>query len=193
MFCWSERKQLCGNGVGGNGMVEDEIQTVQRNVEKDLFEEQSKVLDRFYSLIILTFTAFGFSITSLTFIFGRGSTSFREAFSSYHVSFSFFCLFMAFLISIINVLAIFHHRKLVRRGGMIGYREGNELVSNNLKLYLDISRQKNYYAIAITFIALGLTSLLNNFSQYRGISLVLTAGFVVIVLLLIGNYRRYLS
>jgi len=193
MFCWSERKQLCGNGVGGNGMVEDEILTVQRNVEKDLFEEQSKILDRFYSLIILTFTAFGFSITSLTFIFGRGGASFREAFSSYHVSFSFFCLFMAFLISIINVLAIFHHRRLVRRGGMIGYREGNELVSNNLKLYLDISRQKNYYAIAITFIALGLTSLLNNFSQYRGISLVLTAGFVVIVLLLIGNYRRYLS
>jgi hypothetical protein len=174
-------------------MVEDETQVMQRNVEKDLFEEQSKVLDRFYSLIILTFTAFGFSITSLTFIFGRGGTSFREAFSSYHVSFSFFCLFMAFLISIINVLAIFHHRRLVRRGGMIGYREGNELVSNNLKLYLDISRQKNYYAIAITFIALGLTSLLNNFSQHRGISLVLTAGFVVIVMLLIGNYRRYLS
>jgi lipopolysaccharide export LptBFGC system permease protein LptF len=174
-------------------MVEDETQAMQRNVEKDLFEEQSKVLDRFYSLIILTFTAFGFSITALTFIFGRGGTSFREAFSSYHVSFSFFCLFMAFLISIINVLAIFHHRRLVRRGDMIGYREGNELVRNNLKLYIDISRQKNYYAIAITFIALGLTSLLNNFSQHRGISLVLTAGFVVIVMLLIGNYRRYLS
>jgi hypothetical protein len=188
-----ERKTISGNGVGEKGMVEDEIQTIQRNVEKDLFDEQSKILDRFYSLIILTFTAFGFSVTALTFIFGRGGTSFREALSSYHISFSFFCLFMAFLISIINVLAIFHHRRLVRRGEVIGYREGKELVNNNLKLYLDISRQKNYYAIAITFIALGLTSLVNHFSQHRGLSVVLSAGFVLIVLLLIRNSRRYLS
>lgn len=174
-------------------MVEDEIHTMQRNIEKDLFEEQNKILDRFYSLIILTFTAFGFSITALTFIFGRGATSFHEAFSSSHISFSFFCLFMAFLISITNVLAMFHHRKLVRRGGMVGYREGNELMNNNLKLYLDISKHKNYYVIAITLIALGLMSFLNHFSQHRIVSAVLVAGFVLIVLLLIRNSRRYLS
>ncbi|MPM29545.1 hypothetical protein SDC9_76085 [bioreactor metagenome] len=76
---------------------------------------------------------------------------------------------------------------------MVGYRENKELIDNNLRLYLDISRQKNYYVIAITFIALGLTSLINNFSQHRGLSIVLTAGFVAIVLLLIRNSRRYLS
>ncbi|MEL7663602.1 MAG: hypothetical protein AAGU10_05665 [Methanosarcina mazei] len=174
-------------------MAEDEIRTMQRNVEKDLFDEQSKILDRFYSLMTLTFTAFAFFITALTFIFGRGATSFHAAFSSYHISFSFFCLFMTFLISIINVLAIFNHRRLVRKGDMIGYREDNELVNNNLKLYFNISRQKTYYVIALTFIALGLTSLLNHFSQHRGISVVLSSGFVVIVMLLIFNSRRYLS
>lgn len=177
----------------GDKKVEDETQTMQKNVEKDLFDEQSKILDRFYSLITLTFTAFGFSITALSFIFGRGVSSFHEAVRSYHISFSFFCLFMAFLISVINVLAMFHHRRLIRKGDTIGYRENNELANNNLKLYLDISRQKNYYVIAITFIALGLTSLVNHFSQHRGLSIVLTTGFVVIVMLLIRNSRRYLS
>lgn len=54
-------------------MVEDEIQAIQKSVEKDLFEEQNKVLDRFYSLITLTFTAFAFSITALSFFFRERS------------------------------------------------------------------------------------------------------------------------
>lgn len=176
-----------------DGEVEDQVQTIQRNIEKDLFYEQSKILDRFYSLITLTFTAFGFSITALTFFFGRGIPSFREALHSYHIYFSFLCIFLAFLISIINVLAIFHHRKLVRKGDTVRYREDDELVNNNLKLYLSISRQKNYYIIAITLIGLGLTSFLNNFSQHRVVAASLTTGFIIIVLLLIRNSRRYLS
>lgn len=179
--------------------VEDEIQIMQRNVEKDLFYEQSKILDRYYSLITLIITTFGFTITALTFFLSRLSPNGRlnpnisEALRSYHVFFSFLCLFMAFLISIVNVLAIFHHRKLVRRGGMIVYREYNELVNNNLRLYLDISRQKNYYVIAVTLIGLALTSLFNHFSQHRVVAVVLTIGFVLIVLLLIHNSRKYLS
>jgi magnesium-transporting ATPase (P-type) len=177
----------------GDRKVEDEIQTMQRNIEKDLFYEQSKVLDRFYSLITLTITTFGFTITALTFFLSRMNHNIGEALHSYHVFFSFLCLFMAFLISIINVLAIFHHRKLVRRGNMILYREYNELVNNNLRLYLDISRQKNYYVIAVTLIGLGLTSLFNHFSQHRIVAFMLTTGFIVIVLLIIRNSRRYLS
>lgn len=61
-------------------MVEDEIQAIQKNVEKDLFEEQSKVLDRFYSLITLTFTAFGFSITALSFFSGEESLTSKKLF-----------------------------------------------------------------------------------------------------------------
>jgi cell division protein FtsL len=179
--------------IAGDKKVEDETQTVQRIIEKDLFEEQSKVLDRFYSLITLSITTLGFTLTAVTFFFGRETPNIREAARSYHVFFTFLCLFMAFLISIINVLAIFHHRKLVRKGNTVEYRKGNELVYNNLKLYLDISRQKNFYVIAITFIALGLTSLFNHFTQHRVVAAALTAGFIVIVLLLIRNSRRYLS
>lgn len=177
----------------GDKKVENEIQTMQRNIEKDLFDEQSKVLDRFYSLITLTITTFGFTITALTFFISRLTINIGEALHSYHVFFSFLCLFMSFLISIINVLAIFHHRKLVRKGDMIVYREYNELVNNNLRLYLDISRQKNYYVIAVTLIGLALTSLFNHFSQHRIVAVVLTTGFIVIVLLIIRNSRRYLS
>lgn len=176
----------------GDKKVEDEVQTMQRNVEKDLFYEQSKILDRYYSLITLIITTFGFIITALTFFLGRLTPNISEALHSYHVFFSFLCLFMAFLISIINVLAIFHHRKLVRRGNTVVYREYDELVNNNLRLYLDISRQKNYYVIAVTLIGLALTSLFNHFSQHRVIAIVLTAGFVLVVLLIIRNSRRYL-
>lgn len=177
----------------GDKKVEDELQIMQRNVEKDLFYEQNKILDRFYSLITLIITVFGFTITALTFFLGRGSPNIGEALRSYHIFFSFLCLFMAFLISIINVLAIFHHRKLIRRGNKIVYREDDELINNNLKLYLDISRHKNYYVIAVTLIGLALTSLFNHFSQHRVVAVVLTTGFVLIVLLLIRNSRRYLS
>lgn len=76
---------------------------------------------------------------------------------------------------------------------MIGYREDNELINNNLILYLSIARQKNYYVIAITLIGLGITSFINHFSQHRIVSAILAAGFVLIVLLLIRNSRRYLS
>lgn len=177
----------------GDKKAEDEFQTMQRNVEKDLFYEQNKILDRFYSLITLIITTFGFTITAITFFLGRVPSNIHEALRSYHVFFSFLCLFMAFLISIINVLAIFHHRKLVRRGDRVVYREDNELVNNNLRLYLDISRQKNYYVIAVTLIGLALTSLFNHFSQHHVISAAFTTGFVLIVLLLIRNCRRYLS
>lgn len=177
----------------GNGMEEDEIQAIQKNIEKDLFDEQSKILDRFYSLITLTFTTFGFTITALSFFFGRGLPHIQGALRAYHIGFSFFCLFLAFLISITNVLAIFHHRRLVKKDYMIGYREGSELINNNLVLYLSIARQKNYYVIAITLIGLGFTSFLNHFAQHRGISITLTSGFILIVMLLIRNSRKYLS
>jgi len=50
-----------------NEIVEDET-AIQRNVEKDLFEEQNKILDRFYTLLILSIAAGGFTFTILSFI-----------------------------------------------------------------------------------------------------------------------------
>jgi len=172
-------------------MVEDEILTIQKNVEKDLFDEQNKILDRFYSLITLTFTAFGFYITALTFIFGRGLPHIQEALRSYHVSFSFLCILVAFLISIFNLLALFRYRRLVNRGGMIGYRENNELINNNLKLYRSVARQKNNYVIAITFIGLALTSFFNSFAQHTFLTAIITIGFIAVTAFLIRNSRRY--
>jgi FtsH-binding integral membrane protein len=174
-------------------MEEDEVQTIQRNVEKDLFDEQGKIMDRFYSLMLLTFTIFGFTITALSFLFGRGVPNILEALGPRHISFSFFCMLMAFLISIFNLLVLFHHRRLVHRGGMIRYREGNELINNNLKLYRSNARHKNFYVIAITFIGLALTSFFNSFAQHHVLTLIITIGFVVVVVFLVINTRRNLS
>ena len=174
-------------------MVDEEIQHIHKSVERDLFEEQNKILDRFYSLITLTITVTGFSFTFLTLMIGKGTYNFQESLHSHHLSLCFICILSAFLISIINVLAIFHHRKLVNKGGTIGYRENDELIKNNLKLYLAIARQKNYYVIAITLVGLGLVSLFNHFSQHRVLTTILGIGFIVIMLLLIHNSRRYLS
>ncbi len=173
-------------------MEEEEIQHMQRSIERDLFEEQNKILDRFSSLITLTITISGFSFTFLTIMLGKG-TYFQEALRSSHIGLSFVCIIAAFLISIVNVLAIFHHRRLVNKGGTIVYRENNELVTNNLKLYLAIRRQKNYYVIAITLVGLGLVSLFNHFSQHHILTTILGIGFIVVMLLLIRNSRRYLS
>jgi FtsH-binding integral membrane protein len=174
-------------------MEDEEIQIIQKNVEKDLFEEQSKILDRFYSLITLTLTAAGVSLTVLTFMSSRGLVNIQEALRSYHVNFCFLCIVLAFMISILNMLALFHHRKLVKIGDMIGYRENNELINNNFKLYLSIARQKNYYVIAITFVGLALISLYNHFAQHPIVTITVGIGFVVIVAFLIRNSRRYLS
>ena len=173
-------------------MVEDEIQAVQIRVERDLFEEQNKILDRFYSLIILTITVSGFSFTFLTFMLGKGINA-QKALYSYHVNLSFICILLAFIIAIVNVLAIFHHRKLVNKSGTIGYREDYELVNNNLRLYRDIARQKNYYIIAITLIGIGLISLFNHFSQHRVLTMTVGIGFIMVMIFLIHNSRRYLS
>jgi len=174
-------------------MVDEDIQHIQKSVERDLFEEQNKILDRFYSLITLTITVSGFSFTFLTLMLGKGTSNFQEALHSSHISLSFICIILAFLISIVNVLAIFHYRRLVNKGGTIVYREDDELVTNNRKLYLAIARQKNYYVIAITLVGLGLVSLFNHFSQHHILTTIIGIGFIVVMLLLIHNSRRYLS
>ena len=55
-------------------MVEGEIQTIQKGIEKDLFDEHNKLLDKFYSLLSLTFIAFGFTFTVLNFTLGKITT-----------------------------------------------------------------------------------------------------------------------
>ena len=171
-------------------MAEDDFLNIQRGIEKDLFDEHNKMLDRFYSLISLMFAASGFSLTVITFVIGKGAKTIQMAFSDYHVQLCFISLFMAFIISILNVLSLTHHRKLVKKDGSMGYREGDELVINNVKISRDLTKQKDQYTIAITFIAVSLISLFNSFASHPILNKMLTVGFILMVLLSIRKSRQ---
>ena len=97
---------------------------------------------------------------------------------------------MAFIISILNVLSLTHHRKLVKKDGSMGYREGDELVINNVKISRDLTKQKDQYTIAITFIAVSLISLFNFFASHPILNKMLTVGFILMVLLSIRKSRQ---
>lgn len=60
-------------------MVVEDSQNIQERIEKDLFDEHNKILDRFYSLIGLMFTASGFTLTVITFSICKGVTTLSEA------------------------------------------------------------------------------------------------------------------
>lgn len=171
-------------------MGEDDNQNLQKGIEKDLFDEHNKILDRFYSLISLTFTAFGFSLTVLTFTIGKGIESLQKALGDYHIKLCFLSLFLAFLISIFNVLSLTHHKRLVTKNGSIGYREGDELLNNNVKIYNAVSKQKDYYINAIIFIAFALIALFNSFLKHYFLSIMLTIGFLAMVVLSIRESRK---
>ena len=162
-------------------MADDDFLNIQRGIEKDLFDEHNKMLDRFYSLISLMFAASGFSLTVITFVIGKGVETVQMAFGDYHVQLCFISLFLAFIISILNVLSLTHHRRLVKKDGSMGYREGDELVINNVKISRDLTKQKDQYTIAITFIAVSLISLFNSFASHPIRNKMLTVGFILMV------------
>ena len=172
-------------------MVVEDSQNIQERIEKDLFDEHNKILDRFYSLIGLIFTASGFTLTVITFSISRGVTTLSEAINNYHISLCLLSLFLAFLISILNVLALSHHRRLIKRGNSIGYRDGDKLANNNVKLYSAVAKQKDYYIIAISLIAFSLISLYNYFAKHHFLTIMLTIGFFVMVASSIAESRRY--
>jgi hypothetical protein len=74
--------------------------------------------------------------------------------------------------------------------GSIGYREGDELVNNNVKIYIAIVKQKDYYIIAIIFIAFALIALFNNFAKYHFLTIMITVGFLVMVAISIRESRK---
>jgi hypothetical protein len=171
-------------------MAEDDFLNIQRGIEKDLFDEHNKILDRFYSLISLMFAAAGFSLTVITFVIGKGIENIQTALGDYHILLCFFSLILAFIISIINVLSLTHHRRLVKKDGSMGYREGDELVINNIKMSRDITKQKDQYTIAITFIAVSLISLFNSFAKHTILTRMLAVVFLLMVFLSILKSRQ---
>jgi hypothetical protein len=48
-------------------MVEMDIQNIQERIEKDIFDEYNRVLEKFHSLISLIFASAGFSFTLINF------------------------------------------------------------------------------------------------------------------------------
>lgn len=153
---------------------------IQRGIEKDLFDEYYKFMERFYSLLSLIFATAGFSFTVINLTLGK-QVSIQEAISNYHISLCFCFIILAFLISVINVLAISHHKKLVLKGGSMGLREGEELVKNNIKIHYDIMKQRDYYIIAISSIGFSLISLYSYFAKYRATTVIMMVGIFLML------------
>jgi hypothetical protein len=69
----------------GDETLEDEKQNIQKNVEKELFYEQSKILDRFYSAVCRFFG----KITNFKKLLGRKFHIERSIFSIYYTKLDF--------------------------------------------------------------------------------------------------------
>ncbi len=91
---------------------------------------------------------------------------------------------------ILGLLRIYGIDALVKKDGSMGYREGDELVINNVKISRDLTKQKDQYTIAITFIAVSLISLFNSFARHPILNKMLTVGFILMVLLSIRKSRQ---
>jgi hypothetical protein len=76
------------------------------------------------------------------------------------------------------VLAISHYQRLVKKVGSIGYRDGDELVNHNVKLHSTITKQKDFYLIAISLITFAFVSLFNSFVKHVVLTIMLTIGLV---------------
>jgi hypothetical protein len=164
-------------------MVEEDI---QRDIEKDLFDEYNKIVEKFYSLLSLIFATAGFTFTVINLTLGKQVTI-QEAVSNHHISLCFCFILLAFLISVINVLAISHYKKIVLKDNSIGYREGDELLTNNIKIHYDIIKRKDYYTIAISSIGFSLISLYSYFAKYRFTTIIMVVG---IFLMLVISIRK---
>ncbi len=162
------------------------VDNIQREIEKDLFDEYHKFMEKFYALLSLIFATAGFTFTVINLTLGKQLTI-QEAVSSYHISVCFGFILLAFLISVINVLAISHHKKLVFKGGSLGFREGDELEKNNVTIHYAIVKQKDYYVIAISSIGFSLISLYSYFAKYRFMTVIMMVG---IFLMLVISIRK---
>jgi hypothetical protein len=152
---------------------------VQREVEKDLFEEHNKILDRFSSLIFFIFFATCFSFIIITFTTNKENTTIKDAIADYNIICCFIFLFVAFLISCYNLIEVVKHNRLVNKVRSIEYWDGDELVKHNIKLYSAVKNQKDDYAIVIGLIAISFVSLYSYFAQIPNV-------YIILVFFLVG-------
>lgn len=159
---------------------------VQKEIEEELFKEYYKFMDKFTALLSLIFATAGFTFTVINLTLGK-QVSIQEALSNYHIGLSFLFIVLAFLISVINVIAISHHKKTILKDGLMAYREGDELAKNNVKIHYAINKQKDYYIIAISSIGFSLISLYSYFEKYRFTGVIMV---IAIFLMLIISIRK---
>lgn len=164
-------------------MKDDQIQI---EIGNDLYREYYKLMDKFHTLISLIFATAGFTLTVLNLTVGK-QVSIQDAITNYHIVLCFLFILFAFIISIINVQKISYHRKIILKDGLMSYREGDELVKNNVKLHCDIIKLKDYYIIAISSIGFSLITLVSYFARHR-YTIVLM--IIVIFLMLVISIRK---
>ncbi len=133
---------------------------VQEKIEKELFEEYDKVLDRIFSLIKFIFVIFGFYAIILYDIHGKLDKSIFV--NAPDPDISTISILSSFLSMILAIVYLF--RKLVSEqiykfkdvNHLIQYRKGNELRINNLELFSEIKKMNSRYKSAIYLIGLSL-------------------------------------
>jgi hypothetical protein len=133
---------------------------VQGKIEKELFEEYDKVLDRIFSLTKFIFVIIGFFAVILYDIHGKLDKSiFVNAPDPLISTISVISSFLSMSVVIVYLFTTLVSKRIYKFeevNHLIQYRKGNELRINNLKLFSEIKKMNGRYTSAIYLIALSL-------------------------------------
>lgn len=168
-------------------MVPDE----PTKAEEYLFEELNKFSDRFPSLINLILVIAGLSFTILTFSLDKTTgKSITDIVNDINITYWFCFLSLAFLVSVLSLIATHNVSRLVKNGNSIMFRNANEQNKNNMKLFTLVEEQKAFYIIATGSAAVSIPALFNYFAKnsFLSCSLPITLILLILVSVLIGVY-----
>lgn len=141
--------------------MSDSDQDIQEKIEKELFEDYDKILDRIFSLIKFIFVIFGFYAVILYDIHGKLDKGvFINApdpdISTISILFCFLSIIPAFYY-LFNLLVSKQNYKFEELNNLIQYRKGIELKRNNLKMFSEIKKMNNHYKLSVNLIGVSLT------------------------------------
>lgn len=100
-------------------MIEEDSKNSQQEVEKALFTEFHKTLDRYYSLIHILSLSTGLIVTCLNITTNKDHENIRDVVNNYHIDICFLFILIAFLITIRVLVRTSHYRSLVKKGEVI--------------------------------------------------------------------------
>lgn len=169
------------------------VQTEQQEVEKHLFDELNKFSDRFPSIINLIFIIAGFSITILTFSLDKNHDTIQNFVNATDIYFCFGFLVVAFLVSVLIMIATTSVRQIVKKDYVVTFRDIDEQKENNLKLFTLVEAQKNFYILIIALISLSIPALFNYFAKNQFLSSSLPVTYVTMIIFCIAFGIYYLN